>query len=143
MRYYVFVCLPAPPPPLLNIILLNNMFTFIFRCFLSVYLLSDLGAAYGTAKSGVGVSSVGVMRPDLIMRSILPVIMAGILGIYGLIISIVISSVSTLTPLSNTIGYYYPSSPPCSHPNSPCPCYDKQKNNSRIHAQTGCDCSRN
>ncbi|KAL8425673.1 hypothetical protein Efla_003993 [Eimeria flavescens] len=52
-----------------------------------------LGAAYGTAKSGVGVSSVGVMRPDLIMRSILPVIMAGILGIYGLIISIVISSV--------------------------------------------------
>lgn len=36
------------------------------------------------------------MRPDLIMRSILPVIMAGILGIYGLIISIVISSVSEL-----------------------------------------------
>ncbi|KAL8453841.1 hypothetical protein Emag_001649 [Eimeria magna] len=56
-------------------------------------VLTDLGAAYGTAKSGVGVSSVGVMRPDLIMRSILPVIMAGILGIYGLIISIVISSV--------------------------------------------------
>ena len=38
------------------------------------------------------------MRPDLIMRSILPVIMAGILGIYGLIISIVISSVSKLVP---------------------------------------------
>ncbi|KAL8270766.1 hypothetical protein Esti_005321 [Eimeria stiedai] len=56
---------------------------------------ADLGAAYGTAKSGVGVSSVGVMRPDLIMRSILPVIMAGILGIYGLIISIVISSVNS------------------------------------------------
>lgn len=61
---------------------------------LCVCFCEDLGAAYGTAKSGVGVSSVGVMRPDLIMRSILPVIMAGILGIYGLIISIVITSVS-------------------------------------------------
>ncbi|SBS86283.1 V-type proton ATPase 16 kDa proteolipid subunit, putative, partial [Plasmodium malariae] len=35
-----------------------------------------LGAAFGTAKSGVGVCSVGVMRPDLIMKSILPVVMA-------------------------------------------------------------------
>eukprot|EP00920_Eleutheroschizon_duboscqi_P005040 GHVT01011688.1.p1 GENE.GHVT01011688.1~~GHVT01011688.1.p1 ORF type:complete len:188 (-),score=35.49 GHVT01011688.1:80-583(-) len=51
----------------------------------------NLGSAYGTAKTGVGISSMGVMRPDLIMRSILPVIMAGILGIYGLIIGIVIS----------------------------------------------------
>lgn len=67
----------------------------------------DLGAAYGTAKSGVGVSSVGVMRPDLIMRSILPVIMAGILGIYGLIISIVITSVSEfLIPFNSAATCY-------------------------------------
>ncbi|KAK2198282.1 bifunctional V-ATPase proteolipid subunit C [Babesia duncani] len=51
----------------------------------------NLGAAYGTARSSVGISSMGVMRPDLVMKSIIPVIMAGILGIYGLIISIVIS----------------------------------------------------
>ena len=25
-------------------------------------------AAYGTAKSGVGIASMGVMRPDMIMR---------------------------------------------------------------------------
>ncbi|OXB71409.1 UNVERIFIED_CONTAM: hypothetical protein H355_003854 [Colinus virginianus] len=37
---------------------------------------------------------MGVMRPDLVMRSIIPVIMAGILGIYGLIISIVINGSS-------------------------------------------------
>ncbi|GIX64555.1 vacuolar ATP synthetase [Babesia caballi] len=53
-------------------------------------VFSNLGAAYGTARSGVGISSMGVMRPDLVMRSIVPVIMAGILGIYGLIISIVV-----------------------------------------------------
>ncbi|KAK1442679.1 F/V-ATP synthase subunit C ike protein [Babesia gibsoni] len=52
----------------------------------------NLGAAYGTARSGVGISSMGVMRPDLVIRSIIPVIMAGILGIYGLIIAIAIIS---------------------------------------------------
>ena len=45
-----------------------------------------LGAAYGTAKSGVGIASMGVMRPELVMKSIVPVVMAGVLGIYGLII---------------------------------------------------------
>ena len=42
-----------------------------------------MGAAYGTAKSGVGVASMGVMRPELVMKSIVPVVMAGVLGIYG------------------------------------------------------------
>ena len=49
-----------------------------------------MGAAYGTAKSGVGVASMGVIRPELVMRSIIPVVMAGVIGIYGLIIAVVI-----------------------------------------------------
>lgn len=28
-----------------------------------------LGASYGTAKSGVGISAMGVLRPDLIVKS--------------------------------------------------------------------------
>lgn len=32
----------------------------VFTCF---------GAAYGTAKAGVGISSMGVLRPDLIVKS--------------------------------------------------------------------------
>ncbi|CAE8593597.1 unnamed protein product [Polarella glacialis] len=48
-----------------------------------------MGAAYGAAKSGVGIGSMGVMRPDMVMRSIIPVVMAGVLGIYGLITVIV------------------------------------------------------
>lgn len=51
-----------------------------------------MGAAYGTAKSGVGISSMGVMRPELVMKSIVPVVMAGVLGIYGLIIAVIIST---------------------------------------------------
>lgn len=49
-----------------------------------------MGAAYGTAKSGVGVASMGVMRPELVMRSIIPVVMAGVLGIYGLIVAVIL-----------------------------------------------------
>jgi V-type H+-transporting ATPase proteolipid subunit len=54
----------------------------VFTCF---------GAAYGTAKAGVGVSATGVLRPDLIVKNIIPVVMAGIIGIYGLVVSVLIS----------------------------------------------------
>merc|ERR1712134_88211 len=51
-----------------------------------------LGAAYGTAKSGVGVANMGVMHSDMVMKSIIPVIMAGVLGIYGLIVAVLLAS---------------------------------------------------
>merc|ERR1719264_1563012 len=54
-------------------------------------VFANFGAAYGTAKSGVGISSMGVMRPDMVMRSIIPVVMAGVLGIYGLITAVIIN----------------------------------------------------
>jgi hypothetical protein len=31
---------------------------------------SGLGAAYGTAKSGIGIAGIGTYRPDLIMKVI-------------------------------------------------------------------------
>jgi len=54
------------------------------------HVATDLGAAYGTAKSGVGISSMGVMNPQLVMRNIIPVVMAGVLGIYGLIVAVIL-----------------------------------------------------
>merc|ERR1712220_26962 len=51
-----------------------------------------LGADYGTAKSGVGVSNMGVLHPDMVMKSIIPIIMAGVLGIYGLIVAVLLGS---------------------------------------------------
>lgn len=35
---------------------------------------------------------MGVLRPELVMKSIVPIVMAGVLGIYGLIISVIIST---------------------------------------------------
>merc|ERR1719183_1865938 len=55
-------------------------------------IFANLGAAYGTAKSGVGICSMGVMHPGLIMKSIIPVVMAGVVGIYGFIIAVVVGS---------------------------------------------------
>ena len=51
---------------------------------------ADLGAAYGTAKSGVGIASMGIMHPTEVMKNIIPIIMAGILGIYGLIVAAIL-----------------------------------------------------
>lgn len=50
-----------------------------------------LGAAYGTAKSGTGISAMAVMKPELIMKSVIPVVMAGIVAIYGLVVAVVIT----------------------------------------------------
>ena len=61
---------------------------FGFMGLSSAIIFANLGAAYGTAKSGVGIMSMGVMRPDMVMRSIIPVVMAGVLGIYGLITAV-------------------------------------------------------
>ncbi len=62
---------PAPPPPTHT---------------------TALGAAYGTAKSGTGIAAMSVMRPELIMKSIIPVVMAGIIAIYGLVVSVLIAN---------------------------------------------------
>ena len=57
----------------------------------SAIVFANLGSAYGTAKTGVGICSMGVLRPELVIKSIIPVIMAGILGIYGLIVGVILS----------------------------------------------------
>ena len=56
----------------------------------SALVFANLGAAYGTARSGVGLCSMGVMSPGLVMKNIIPIVMAGILGIYGLIVAVII-----------------------------------------------------
>jgi len=64
----------------------------------SALVFANLGAAYGTAKSGVGIVSVAVLKPDLLFRSIIPVVMAGVLGMYGMIIAILIRGAITKVP---------------------------------------------
>jgi len=71
----------------------------------SALVFANLGAAYGTAKSGVGISSMGVMNPEAVMKNIIPVVMAGVLGIYGLIISVILIQGIKNTGYSAFSGY--------------------------------------
>jgi V-type H+-transporting ATPase 16kDa proteolipid subunit len=77
---------------------------FGFMGVTSALVFANIGAAYGTAKSGVGISSMGVMNPGLVMRNIIPVVMAGVLGIYGLIVAVIIQG-SIVSPQNGLSQY--------------------------------------
>ncbi len=64
---------------------------FVYMGIVSAIVFSNLGAAYGTAKTGVGICSMSVLRPELMFKSVIPVVMAGILGIYGLIVGVLLN----------------------------------------------------
>ena len=61
-------------------------------CQFDCFCWTALGAAYGTAKSGCGISAMAVMKPEFIMKSVIPVVMAGIIAIYGLVVAVLIAS---------------------------------------------------
>ncbi|XP_017049834.1 V-type proton ATPase 16 kDa proteolipid subunit [Drosophila ficusphila] len=66
----------------------------VFFCVMgavSAIVFSTLGAAYGTAKASVGISSMSIKHPQLIMKAIVPVVMAGIIAIYGLVIAVLLA----------------------------------------------------
>ena len=54
-------------------------------------IFANAGAAYGTAKSSIGIANLGFVDPSKIFRALIPVIMAGILGIYGLIVAVLMA----------------------------------------------------
>ena len=84
-------------------------FFFLFAAYSCFYFCAVclawtvLGSAYGTAKAGIGIASVGVMKPDFIMKALVPVIFAAAIGIYGLIIAILINDnvKKPIYPLAN------------------------------------------
>jgi len=57
--------------------------------FASVSVLANLGGVFGSAAAGVAIMEIGVMRPDLILRSMIPIVFSGVTGIYGLIESLI------------------------------------------------------
>jgi len=55
----------------------------------SAIVFSCMGASYGTAKSSIGISATAILRPDMMVKMCIPVVMAGILAIYGLVVSVI------------------------------------------------------
>lgn len=66
--------------------------------------MTDIGGAYGTAKAGQGIMAMGIRSPELLMKNIIPVVMAGVLGIYGLIVAVILNGKIT-RPVDGTITY--------------------------------------
>ena len=72
-----------------------NLYTFFgYMGITSALVFCNMGAAYGTGKSGIGICQVGMFHTNMIFKSLIPIIMAGILGIYGLIVSVIIQAKS-------------------------------------------------
>jgi len=54
-------------------------------------VFSTVGAALGTSKAGIGIAGLGTFKPELIMKSLIPVVMSGIIAVYGLVVSVLIA----------------------------------------------------
>ena len=73
----------------------------------SALVFANLGSAYGVAKSGVGIASLGVIDSSKIFKALIPIIMAGILGIYGLIVAVLLQGSAKSEGLAALKGYQY------------------------------------
>ncbi|CAG8486997.1 1640_t:CDS:2 [Paraglomus occultum] len=81
---------------------------FGFSGVAAAMIFSSIGAAYGTAKAGIGIAGMGTFKPELIMKSLIPVVMAGIIAVYGLVISVLIAgALSPHDPYSLFAGFVH------------------------------------
>lgn len=68
-------------------------------------ILSSWGSAWGTWRAGLGVCHMGIDHPAGIIKNIVPIVMAGVLGIYGLIVSVIITQ-SVVAPSQDQRNTY-------------------------------------
>ncbi|WWD17191.1 V-type proton ATPase proteolipid subunit 2 [Kwoniella shandongensis] len=81
---------------------------FGFAGVASAMIFSTVGAAYGTSKAGIGIAGLGTFRPELIMKSLIPVVMSGIIAVYGLVVSVLIAgNISPTEPYSLFAGFIH------------------------------------
>ena len=57
----------------------------------NVCVCTAVGAAYATYKSSEGIAAAWTRYPKYGMRALVPVVMAGIISIYGLVVGVVIA----------------------------------------------------
>ncbi|KAJ2957246.1 hypothetical protein NQZ79_g7044 [Umbelopsis isabellina] len=76
---------------------------FGFAGVFSAMVFSSLGAAYGTARSGIGIAGIGPFRPELVMKSLIPVVMSGIIAVYGLVVAVLIVGQSKYRVFSGAV----------------------------------------
>ena len=73
-------------------------------------VFGNMGAAYGTWKSALGLATIAKLprhkvQTELVMKAIMPVILSGVCGIFGLIIAVIIASNLSSEGYSLFTGY--------------------------------------
>lgn len=81
-------------PPLLHSISCSGYFGAALCA-----ILANWGSAWGTWKAGMGVCEMGINYSKGVIKNIVPIVMAGVLGIYGLIVAVIIAQ--SIAPPSN------------------------------------------
>jgi V-type H+-transporting ATPase 16kDa proteolipid subunit len=71
----------------------------------SCMILSSWGSAWGTWRAGLGVCHMGIDHPAGIIKNIVPVVMAGVLGIYGLIVAVILAQAIVPPDASGSGGH--------------------------------------
>ncbi|TXT04047.1 uncharacterized protein COLE_07744 [Cutaneotrichosporon oleaginosum] len=64
---------------------------FGFAGVASAMIFTTIGAAFGTAKAGIGIAGVGQFKPELVMKSLIPVVLTSVIAVYGLVVAVLIS----------------------------------------------------
>ena len=59
----------------------------------------------GTWKSGVSIVHTGIRHPSSVMKNVIPIVMAGVIGIYGLIVGVIIAQ-SIIKPTNQRENVY-------------------------------------
>uniref|UniRef100_A0A7S3LG63 V-type proton ATPase proteolipid subunit n=2 Tax=Amphora coffeiformis TaxID=265554 RepID=A0A7S3LG63_9STRA len=67
--------------------------------------LSNWGSAIGTWKSGMSIVHTGIRHPGSVMKNVIPIVMAGVIGIYGLIVGVILAQ-SISTPTNDRANVY-------------------------------------
>ncbi|KIY48634.1 vacuolar ATP synthase proteolipid subunit [Fistulina hepatica ATCC 64428] len=80
---------------------------FGFAGVASAMVFSTIGAAFGTSKSGIGITGLGIFKPELIMKSLIPVVMSGIIAVYGLVVSVLIAGALSPNNYSLFAGFVH------------------------------------
>lgn len=62
----------------------------------SAAVLSNWGSAWGTWKAGVTLVHTGIRHPSSVMKNVIPIVMAGVIGIYGLIVAVILAESITV-----------------------------------------------
>jgi len=71
----------------------------------SAVVLGNMGSAWGTWKAGVSIVHTGIRHPSSVMKNIIPVVMAGVIGIYGLIVGVILAE-NVTSPTNKRINAY-------------------------------------